>query len=102
MRETEWEAAQSVWLWRDASPSMDYASTRGLPTKRERAELLALALAALLVRGGERVALLGSGVPPRIGRAVLDRIGADSSSAAAARTPACRRSSRCRATASSC
>src|SRR6478672_4684015 len=40
VRETEWEAAQSVWLWRDASPSMDYASTRGLPTKRERADLL--------------------------------------------------------------
>jgi len=34
VRETEWEAAQSVWLWRDASPSIDYASTRGLPTKR--------------------------------------------------------------------
>src|SRR3981189_1289102 len=26
IRETEWEAAQSVWLWRDASPSMDYSS----------------------------------------------------------------------------
>ena len=24
VRETEWEAAQSVWLWRDASASMDY------------------------------------------------------------------------------
>ena len=22
VRETEWEAAQSVWLWRDGSPSM--------------------------------------------------------------------------------
>ena len=32
IRETEWEAAQSVWLWRDASPSMDYASSRGLPS----------------------------------------------------------------------
>ena len=26
VRETEWEAAASVWLWRDASPSMQYAS----------------------------------------------------------------------------
>ena len=26
VRETEWEAAASVWLWRDASPSMHYAS----------------------------------------------------------------------------
>ena len=26
VRETEWEAAACVWLWRDASPSMQYAS----------------------------------------------------------------------------
>ena len=74
VRETEWEAAQSVWLWRDASPSMDYTSDRGLPTKRERADLLTLALAALLLRGGERVTLLGSGILPSHGRAVLNRM----------------------------
>ena len=74
VRETEWEAAQSVWLWRDASPSMDYASTRNLPTKRERADLLTLALAALLLRGGERVTLLGTGIAPSHGRAVLARM----------------------------
>src|ERR1051326_6016711 len=53
IRETEWEAAQSVWLWRDMSASMDYASLKELPTKRGRADILMLALAALLVRGGE-------------------------------------------------
>ena len=74
VRETEWEAAQSVFLWRDASPSMDYASSRGVTTKRVRADLLALALAVLLVRGGERVTLLGSGLPPSHGRAMLDRL----------------------------
>jgi uncharacterized protein (DUF58 family) len=74
VRETEWEAAQSVWLWRDASPSMDYASVKGLTTKRERAELLLVALAALLVRGGERATLLGSGLPPMTGRVMLGRI----------------------------
>jgi uncharacterized protein (DUF58 family) len=74
IRETEWEAAQSVWLWRDSSASMDYASSAGLPSKRARTDLLLLALAALLVRGGERVALLGSGVPPASGRAVLSRL----------------------------
>src|SRR5450432_3158164 len=31
VRETEWEAAQSVWLWRDASASMAYASGAALP-----------------------------------------------------------------------
>ncbi len=73
IRETEWEAAQSVWLWRDTSPSMDYASAAAVPTKRARADLLLLALAALLIRGGERVALLGSGLSPASGRAVLNR-----------------------------
>ncbi len=74
VRETEWEAAQSVYLWRDASPSMNYSSTRDLPQKRARADLLTLALAVLLVRGGERVSLLGSGLPPSYGRAMLDRL----------------------------
>src|SRR6266852_6611266 len=27
VRETEWEAGQRVWLWRDASPSMDWSSS---------------------------------------------------------------------------
>jgi uncharacterized protein (DUF58 family) len=74
VRETEWEAAQSAWLWRDASPSMDWRSGDGLPTKRARADLLLLALAALLMRGGERVALLGTGMRPISGRAALGRI----------------------------
>jgi uncharacterized protein (DUF58 family) len=74
VRETEWEAAESVWIWRDTSPSMDYASASALPTKRLRADLVALALAALLIRGGERVTLLGSGVPPATGNAVLNRL----------------------------
>lgn len=74
VRETEWEAAQTVWLWRDASASMSYRSSTALPTKNERADLLSLALASLLVRGGEHIALLGSGVPPGSGRAALTRI----------------------------
>jgi uncharacterized protein (DUF58 family) len=74
VRETEWEAAQSVWLWRDGSASMDYASAPEHPTKRARAEILLLALASLLLRGGERVTMLGSGAPPNSGRAVLTRL----------------------------
>ncbi len=74
VRETEWEAAQSVWLWRDASPSMDYRSSKGSPEKGRRAEILLLALASLLIRGGERVALLGSGRVPGSGRAQLNRL----------------------------
>ena len=74
VREREWEAAQSVWLWRDASPSMDFASGADLVTKRERAELLLLAVAALLVRGGERVTMLGGGQLPASGRVGFNRL----------------------------
>jgi uncharacterized protein (DUF58 family) len=79
VRETEWEAAQSVWLWRDASASMEYTSADYLagaewPTKRDRAELLLVALASLLVRGGERLTLLGSGISPMSGRIALSRV----------------------------
>ena len=74
IRELEWEAAQTVWLWRDASPSMDYRSKKDLPSKRERAELLLLALAILLNRGGERLALLGGGHAPTTGETAVNRI----------------------------
>ncbi|MBW6398104.1 DUF58 domain-containing protein [Roseomonas sp. HJA6] len=59
VRETEWEAAQTVALWCQGGPGMDWRSDRMLPTKRTRAELLLLALASLLFRGGERVRLFG-------------------------------------------
>jgi uncharacterized protein (DUF58 family) len=74
VRETEWEAAASVWLWRDASASMDYASLRGLDSKAQRAELITLALASLLADAGERIALLGSGRRPITGRVAVRRI----------------------------
>lgn len=76
VRENEWEAAQTVWLWRDCSASMNYRSSDAVPKKGERADLLTLALASLLIRGGEHIALLGSGVPPGSGRAALSRIAA--------------------------
>jgi uncharacterized protein (DUF58 family) len=73
VREREWEAAQSVWLWRDGSPSMRYGS--GASTKLERASLLALALGVLLVRGGERIALYGEREAPANSRLAYRRIG---------------------------
>jgi uncharacterized protein (DUF58 family) len=74
VRENEWDAAQSVWIWRDTSASMNYRSMTDLPEKQERVAVLALALASLLVRGGEQVALLGTGAPPSNGRAVINRL----------------------------
>jgi uncharacterized protein (DUF58 family) len=74
VRETEWEAAQSVWLWRDGSPSMRWSSWRNRVTKLERAELLMLALGSLLARGGEHLALLGQRAPPVAARTAIRRL----------------------------
>jgi len=76
VREMEWEAAQSVWIWRDTSDSMAWRSAERYPPKRERADLLTLALAAMLLRSGERVALLGTGASPSSGRTALSRLAA--------------------------
>jgi uncharacterized protein (DUF58 family) len=74
VREREWEAVEAVWFWCDGSAGMRFASNRNLPTKYDRAFLLVLALASLLVRGGERIALLGGANAPTGGRAALNRI----------------------------
>ena len=73
VRETEWEAAQTVALWLAAGPGMDWRSGKEVPSKALRAQLLLLALAALLLRGGERVRLFG--LPrPFAGRGALSAI----------------------------
>ncbi|HLT03227.1 MAG TPA: DUF58 domain-containing protein [Geminicoccaceae bacterium] len=71
LRDQEWEAAESVWLWADTSGSMAYSSTPRLPSKEDRALLLLLALASLLTRAGERIALLGDQRRPIGGRAAV-------------------------------
>jgi uncharacterized protein (DUF58 family) len=74
VREREWEAAQTALLWLDASSSFNWSSSPKLPLKSEAGRLLLLALAALLLRGGERVGICGSTRPPVSGRAVLARL----------------------------
>jgi len=59
VREREWEAAHTVWLAPDLSPSMDWRSDLATVTKRDRAVVLTLALADLLARAGERVGMPG-------------------------------------------
>lgn len=59
IRETEWEAAQTVGLWVATGPAMAWRSSRQLATKLVRAQVLLLALASLLLRAGERVRLFG-------------------------------------------
>ena len=74
VREREWQVAQSVMLWVDASASMRFASDKSLPEKSDRARLIALAASILLIRGGERVGVTGTGLPPRRGRAQIMRL----------------------------
>ncbi|MDR3437215.1 DUF58 domain-containing protein [Telmatospirillum sp.] len=76
VRETEWSAAQTVLIWPDPSASMRWQSAPHLPEKRDRAVLLALALAVLLVAGGERVGLLGDQTGPITGHLLLPRLAA--------------------------
>ncbi len=59
VRDREWEAAHTVWLWADMSPSMMFKSTLGNVSKESRALVLMLALAEILARSGERIGCPG-------------------------------------------
>ena len=74
VREREWEAAHTLWLWMDLSPSMGFVSDLAREPKVDRALALGLAAADLLVRGGERVGLLGLS-RALAARDIVDRLG---------------------------
>lgn len=76
VRQTEWEAAQTICLWRDPSPRMAWRSHLGVENKATRADLLLLALASLLLRAGELVRLVAPGMPEFVGRPGLLRLAA--------------------------
>ncbi|WP_322893988.1 MULTISPECIES: DUF58 domain-containing protein [unclassified Yoonia] len=72
VQDKEWQIAQSIILWVDQGASMGFASDQ--VTKADRARTLAMALAILLNRGGERVGLTGLRLPPRRGTAQLQQM----------------------------
>src|SRR5437868_12230804 len=72
-REREWEAAHTIWLWPDRSPSMSFASRLARESKLDRSLTIAFALAEMLVEAGERVGLPGL-MRPTGSRAVIDRM----------------------------
>ena len=73
VREQEWEAAHTVWIWPDRSPSMAFASPLVRDTKLYRTLVVALALAEILVEGGERVGIPGL-MRPTGSRNVVERM----------------------------
>ena len=73
VREQEWEAAHTIWLWPDRSPSMAFASKEARDSKLERALIVAFALAELLVEGGERVGIPGL-VNPTASRSIIEKM----------------------------
>ncbi len=73
VREQEWEAAHTVWIWPDRSPSMHFASPLVRDSKLYRTLVVALALAEVLVEGGERVGIPGL-TRPTGSRNVIEQI----------------------------
>ncbi len=75
VRDREWQLAQSLTIWVDDAASMRFSGAatgrQARPEKADRARLLALALAVLALRAGERVGLSGPLAPPRPGKAQL-------------------------------
>src|SRR5437667_1644815 len=73
VREQEWEAAHTVWLWPDRSPSMAFKSELAQEPKLDRCLVVAFALAEVLVQAGERVGVPGL-MRPTGSRNVLDKM----------------------------
>jgi uncharacterized protein (DUF58 family) len=73
VREQEWEAAHTVWLWPDRSPSMMFKSSLAQDTKLERVLVITFALAEVLIEGGERIGIPGL-MRPTASRNVVEKI----------------------------
>ena len=77
VRDKEWNNAQTIWFWCDTSPSMQWSGDpRSRPNKAWAALVITLALADLLLRGEERIGVLGSGSRPVTGRNALEKMAA--------------------------
>jgi len=64
----------TVYFWRDGGPGMNWQSSSKVPTKIDRASILSMSLAILLMQAGERCAVMGETNMPRTGRIGLERI----------------------------
>ena len=76
VREREWKITQTAQLWVDQGASMRFSGAPDRERKSERAQILALALAILLLRAGERVGLSDLSLNPQRGESQIDRLAA--------------------------
>ena len=74
VRQKEWQVAQTVIFWVDRAASMGFASEKGGVTKHHRATVIAVALASLLIRAGERVGMTAPDLPVGSARGHLSRM----------------------------
>ena len=74
IRENEWESANTLWVWANTGPRMDYKSHLSTVTKLDRAQIIATAMAVLAMRGHERIGALGSPRAAANGRMALLRV----------------------------
>ena len=72
VREREWEAAHTIWLWPDMSSSMAFCSHLAPAPKIERSLVLTLALGELLAQAGEKIGIIGI-LPPTAQRNAVNR-----------------------------
>ena len=76
VKDREWQASHTIWLWVDESASMLYQSSAAEVSKQSRALVLALAMAELLARSGERIGWLGVS-KPIVHRHAAERLASD-------------------------
>ena len=77
IRENEWEAANTLWLWSNAGARMNFKSHLSAETKKDRAQLLQLAMASLAIRAHERIGTLGSSRRANTGQMALRNMADD-------------------------
>jgi uncharacterized protein (DUF58 family) len=73
VREREWEASHTIWIWPDRSPSMAFASALTKESKLARTLGVSFALAEVLVQGGERVGVPGL-LRPSASRNIIEKM----------------------------
>ncbi len=74
IREHEWQIAQTVLVWKDNSKSMNFISSLAKDSKKDRANILILALSFILLKGGETIGLIGNNIRQINNKSALEKM----------------------------